>query len=188
MLPDEEIYQPEIDLCDHIFSPEINQSYLDRASGSSALLWTFRFDGMAVHRPMNYREYQIALQRQIPSLRDRAFCEFIADAGLEHAQKLVDLAAQHNASVIFFRPPFQGDLYNQIRDDARYKMCSDLLNDFMLDIVSQNSHVYFHDLSGYEPITTLDFDGFYDGQHFKPEASNLIIDLLMQDIQAALSD
>jgi hypothetical protein len=186
LLPDEDIFQPEIDLCGHIFTQDLYQKYLDGVSSSGGLLWVFQPDGMAVHRPINYRQYSIAVERQIPSLRERAQCASISSVGLEHMKKLVDLASQYNASIIFFRTPLQGDLYNMLRQDSRYDECSGLLNDFMSTLVSENEHVYFQDFSGYEPIIALDFNGFYDGQHFTPQASNQIIDLLLQDIQTAV--
>ena len=186
LLPDENIFQPEIDLCDHIFDQKLNQKYLDNASNTGSLLWVFQPDGMALHRPINYKQYQTAVQRQIPSLQERALCESLSPIGLEYVQKLIDLAGQYNTAVIFFRPPFQGDLYHLIHEDARYKGCSDLLNNFMQGLIEQNKNAFFRDFSDYEPIISMDFYGFYDGQHFTPEASNQIIDLLLPDIQSTL--
>jgi hypothetical protein len=185
-LPEEDNFQPEIDLCDQVFDQELNQKYLDNSSSTGSLLWVFQPDGLAIHRPIRYNQYQIALKRQIPSIQERAKCESLPDVSLEYVQKLVDLASQYNTAVIFFRTPFQGDLYNLIREDVRYKQCSNLLNSFMQTLVAEHSNVYFQDLSGYDPIITMDINGFFDAQHLTPEASRLIIDLLLPDIQSAL--
>jgi hypothetical protein len=187
LLAGEETFKPQIDLCDHVFSPDINQTYLDRVTSSDALLWTFQPDGLAVHRPLNYKQYRIAADRMISGLGERMRCDELSSMGLEYIEKFVEFADQNNARVMIFRSPIHGDIYAGLRDDPLYQNCSNLLNDFMTGLMAKYGNLYFQDLSGYEPIISLDFEGFYDGQHFTPKASGQIVDLLLPDIKSALA-
>lgn len=147
---------------------------------------TFEPDGTGVRVDITKKSYE----RRVASLTlrndERYRCDTLSDQGLEQLGMLVQLAAENKTAILFYRSPLNADyLEAGDLDHPFYQKCETLFLEAMDKTMEENSNVFFRDLTYYEPISSLRWDGYYDVHHLKPKAARMLIDALAPDIKLA---
>ena len=90
-------------------------------------------------------------------------------------------------SILFYRSPLNAD-YLDVGDvdDPLFKKCETLLLKYIKKLKRDYSNVFYRDLTYYEPISSLRWDGFDDAYHLKPIAAQMLVDVLAPDISQAV--
>jgi hypothetical protein len=146
----------------------------------------FMPDGTGVRAPSSEAEYKVALERITDHLNRTYKCKSLYEEGVRQIEQLVELAAEHQTAILFYRSPLNADFLDAA--DSKhpdYIKCESLFNDYMANMITTHTNVFFHDLTYYEPIGSLRWTGYFDAHHLKPVAAHLLIDALAGDIQAA---
>jgi hypothetical protein len=88
---------------------------------------------------------------------------------------------------LFYRSPLNAD-YLDVGgiNDPLFKKCETLLLRYMKKLKKGYPNVFYRDLTYYEPIGSLRWDGFDDAYHLKPNAAQMLIDALTPNISRAV--
>ena len=148
---------------------------------------TFLPDGTGQRSKRSASFYQNNIQKQIPAVFGRNTCDVLDHEGQKAINQFVELAEEYKIGVVFYRSPVNAEFFEQANlEKPRYQKCQQLFATYMQNLVQSHPNVFYVDLFDYEPISSLREDGYIDAQHLVPEASNLVIDALLFDLEKAL--
>jgi hypothetical protein len=115
-------------------------------------------------------------------------CNSLAAPAVETLDALFDTARQHRIGVVVYRSPLNQDFLDRVDADpgqSALDRCERIVLEYLDSLPLSHRNVFVRDLMRYGPVARLRQDGFYDGGHLKPNASGLVIDALLPEIQAA---
>ncbi|MBI5944970.1 MAG: hypothetical protein HY864_11425 [Chloroflexi bacterium] len=151
--------------------------------------WTFEKNGCGVRKPITHEGYEKLLKIMIDEIANLDQCDEVNWAAMEVFESILASAKKSNIAVVLYESPMHKDYYNALHDSSSpgYEYCADLYRTHLVSLADSYPNVFFRDLSEYELVNNLGEDGFYDGIHLRPNASELVIDALTPEIESALT-
>jgi hypothetical protein len=148
--------------------------------------WTFLPDGTGIREDLAKAAYPTALKAFSGTIDQSKTCNRLDPEGMQQLEKMADFAEQNNFSILFYRSPLNAD-YVDISDknNPRYVHCEKIFDAYMTNFVKRNPNVFYRDLTYYEPISQMRWDGFFDAHHLRLNSAELLVDELADDIHRA---
>ena len=173
--------------------PIINSMFLDTLSldslSDAMYLWLgfevknkvvhhFAGDGTAVFNELE-RSRNITRQSLVV-YNNNYSCNKLNEDGKAYIEKLVDLSKQNGIFIVFYRSPLNIEFYNILNSARlkRFRYCAALVDAYFKKLVDKNPNMLYLNLTDYEPVSQLGFDGFIDSHHPDSEAAKMIVDKL----------
>lgn len=152
--------------------------------------WTINLaHGMGSRAPVTHEEYEKLLTATIKSpTKNNIYCKRLVADGTQVFESIMALAQKNGVGVVLYESPMNFTFYNATykQNPEGFDNCRKLLHTYLASLAESYPNVFFRDLSGYEPITKLQEDGFYDAVHLRPNAAEMIVDALIPEIESAM--
>ncbi|MBI5934055.1 MAG: hypothetical protein HY867_10135 [Chloroflexi bacterium] len=148
---------------------------------------TYIADGTGIRVELTEKQYRSELERITKNVNQASKCAALDALAMGQLESLIELAAQKQVAVLFYRSPLNADYLDMAESDhPDFIRCEALFNTYMSDLLASHPNVFFRDLTYYETVGALRWDGYYDVHHLKPLAAQLVVDALTPDIQKAM--
>jgi hypothetical protein len=152
--------------------------------------WTINLaHGMGSRAPLTHEEYERLLTATIKSpTKNNIYCKRLVADGRQVFESIMALAQKNGVGVVLYESPMNFTFYSATykQNPKGFDNCRKLLRTYLSSLADSYPNVFFRDLSGYEPITKLQEDGFYDAVHLKPNAAEMVVDALTPEIESAM--
>ncbi|MBI5934062.1 MAG: hypothetical protein HY867_10170 [Chloroflexi bacterium] len=148
--------------------------------------WTFLPDGTGIRDDLAKATYPTALRAFSGTIDQSKTCNRLDSEGMRQLEKMAEFAEENNFSLLFYRSPLNAD-YLDISDknNPRYIHCEKIFDAYMTNLVKRNPNVFYRDLTYFEPISQMRWDGFFDAHHLRLNSAELLVDELAGDIHRA---
>lgn len=144
----------------------------------------FKGNGTGVQTPITREVYEARLEEQSTNFKVLRLC--LSEENKQQLEKLAQMAMQHQTAIFFYRSPLNAAYLE--RPDAilsQLNICKDEFKTYMEYLKIKYPNIFFSDLSQYEPISSLRWGGYYDIQHLKPVAAQLVVDAIIPELLLA---
>jgi hypothetical protein len=163
-------------------------SFFLMARFNSKEYMTFQPDGTGIRGQRTAEAYATEVEKQMKNVYQRYLCKSIDAEGKKSIENLVALGEKYKFSLVFYNSPLNIEFFEQSNtDNPLYKKCLGLLESYMKKLAAAHPNVQYVNLTYYEPVTLLREDGFVDVQHPNAQASMLIMDALLPQLQKGLA-
>jgi hypothetical protein len=170
-------------------SDSIYSVFLSKQQGET---WTINLDkyGTGIRTAPTHEEYKKLLNATIKGpTKNNVYCKRLSSDGKKILEKMIALAKENGIGVVLYESPMNFTFYSAAyeQNPEGFNSCRNLVNSYLSSLAESNPNVSFRDLSVYEPISKLLEDGYYDAIHLRPKAAEMVVDVLIPDIEAAMA-
>ncbi len=168
-------------------SDTVYQLTYARLSQRPPPVMVFLPDGSGVRAEIAEESYRAAFLRVAQNLNRTNKCRQLNEQGMARLEGLAALALETKTALLFYRSPISAE-YWEVKgsDHPDIARCESLFLAFISDLTTMYPNLFFRDLTRYEPVASLGWEGFYDIHHLKPNAAQLVVDELTPEIIKAI--
>lgn len=148
--------------------------------------WTFAPDGGGSHPAQ--QNLKAAVIAEIKSLRPpRCPRAQLDQVGSKRLEQIVEMAAKHHVSLIFYIPPRHPDYFDQLMADTpHFRQCQTAMHTYMDALIHRYPFVFFLDYPRLANIGGVaDETGYYDSQHMTPLNNHYLLNAAADTIRQA---
>ncbi|MEO8608393.1 MAG: hypothetical protein ABI690_10945 [Chloroflexota bacterium] len=149
----------------------------------------FAPDGSAIRSPLSASELERAILVDIGNIPAER-CDHVDDASQGDVNSLIQIAAEHHTSLIFYLSPWNPRYYDALlKDDPQSQQCHDLTAQYLQQLTEAHKNIFFLDYSHLDTIGgTADQSGYFDSQHLTAANSQRLLDHTTSTLDLAYHD